>query len=71
MYIVTMKFLAASILLALSSGASSASDAIACYAIDDADARTYCLARARRDPSQCYAIQRPDVRAQCRAEVRK
>lgn len=48
-----------------------ASDAGACYAIHDADARAYCLAKARRDSSTCYSIQRGDLRAQCLAEVRK
>jgi hypothetical protein len=41
----------------------------ACYSIGDADARTYCLARAHREPAQCYSIQRADLRAQCLAEV--
>jgi len=30
-----------------------AADASACYNIADADARTYCLARAHRQPGQC------------------
>ena len=48
-----------------------AADSSACYVIQDADARTYCLAKARHDVSQCYAIQRADLRAQCLAEIRK
>ena len=48
-----------------------AADSGACYSIQDADARTYCLARARGDASQCYSIQRADLRSQCLAEVRK
>jgi len=48
-----------------------ATDAGACYSIQDSDARTYCLARAHREPAQCYSIQRADLRAQCRAEVSK
>lgn len=43
----------------------------ACYNIGDADARSYCLARARRDAGTCYTIQRADLRAQCLAEVRQ
>lgn len=48
-----------------------AADASACYNISDADARSYCLARAHREPGTCYTIQRADLRAQCLAEVRK
>lgn len=48
-----------------------AADSAACYNVQDADARTYCLARAHREPSQCYSIQRSDLRSQCLAEVRK
>ena len=43
----------------------------ACYNIADSDARTYCLARAHREPSMCYSIKAADVRAMCLAEVRK
>lgn len=57
--------------LALFMAPARATDAGACYNIGDADARTYCLARARKDVSQCYAVQRSDLRAQCLAEVRK
>jgi len=46
-----------------------AADAGACYNISDGDARSYCLARAHRQPDICYTIQRPDMRAQCLAEV--
>ncbi len=46
-----------------------ASQVSACYNVQDADARSYCLARARREPSQCYNVQRSDLRAQCLAEV--
>lgn len=46
-------------------------DTGSCYAIGDADARQYCIAKARRDASQCYAIQRADLRSVCLAEVRK
>jgi hypothetical protein len=48
-----------------------AADAGSCYAIADADARTYCLAKARRDSGTCYAIQNSGLRSQCLAEVRK
>ena len=49
----------------------TASDASACYSIQDPDARAYCLAKARRDASVCYSVQRPDLRSQCLAEARK
>ena len=48
-----------------------AADASACYNITDADARTYCLARAHREPGQCYSIRAADLRAMCLAEVRR
>lgn len=48
-----------------------ASDAGSCYAIGDADARQYCLAKARQDPATCYAIQNSGLRSQCLAEVRR
>jgi hypothetical protein len=51
-------------------GPARATDAAACYAIGDADARAACLARARRDPGMCYAVQRAELRAQCLAETR-
>lgn len=47
-----------------------ATDAGTCYTISDADARTYCLAKAHKDPGRCYAIQRADLRSQCLAETR-
>ena len=43
----------------------------ACYNIADGDARTYCLARAHKDPSICYSIRSAATRSQCLAEVRK
>lgn len=50
---------------------AAANQSGSCYAIQDADARQYCLAKARREPAQCYAVQRADLRSQCLAEVRK
>lgn len=75
---VTMK-LAATVFLAVLAfllilplaGRAVAEDASTCYTISDADARTYCLARAHKDPARCYAVQRADLRAQCLAEVRR
>lgn len=49
---------------------ANAADASSCYAIADADARTYCLAKARKSPATCYSIQRADIRARCLAETR-
>ena len=51
--------------------AGQAATASACYNITDADARTYCLARAHRQPGQCYSIQNPAMRSMCLSEVRK
>lgn len=51
--------------------AAHAADAGTCYTISDSDARTYCLARAHKEPAQCYSIKQADMRAQCMAEVRK
>lgn len=48
-----------------------AADAGACYSVSDQDQRTYCLARAHRDPAICYGIQSTSLRAQCRAEVQR
>lgn len=48
-----------------------AADSGACYTISDADARTYCLARAHREPAKCYSIQGADMRSMCLAEVRR
>lgn len=47
-----------------------AADAGSCYNISDGDARSYCLAKARKDAGTCYTIQRADLRSQCLAEVR-
>ncbi len=57
--------------LAVTPGAAVASDTGACYNIADADARTYCIARARKEPAQCYSIQSSAMRSMCLAEVRK
>lgn len=43
----------------------------ACYSIGDADARAYCLAKAKQDAGLCYNIQRAELRAMCLAEVPK
>lgn len=59
------------IALILASTAAMASDPGACYAIANADARNYCLARARGDASMCYAIHDSAKRSECMAEVRK
>jgi hypothetical protein len=48
-----------------------AADASSCYAVPDADARAYCLAKAHGDPSRCYSIQDSGLRSQCFAEVRR
>jgi hypothetical protein len=64
-----MRTLAVLILAFAATGAGA--NTSACYNIQDADARTMCLARAHREPSQCYSIQRADLRQQCLAEVRK
>lgn len=45
--------------------------AVACYNVGDSDARSYCLARAHREPGQCYNIRRDDMRSMCLAEVRR
>lgn len=50
---------------------ASAADSGACYNVNDPDARAYCLAKARQEPSVCYSIQRADLRSLCLAEVRK
>jgi hypothetical protein len=47
-----------------------ASDSSSCYAIPSADARAYCLAKARKDASTCYNIQDSAKRAQCLSEAR-
>lgn len=43
----------------------------ACYNVTDSDARSYCIARAKREPAQCYNIQASGMRSMCLAEVRK
>lgn len=48
-----------------------ASGAGACYSIQDADARSYCIARAKKEASHCYSIQNADMRSMCLAEVYK
>lgn len=53
----------------LANHGASAAGASACYNVADSDARTYCLARAHREPGQCYSIQRSELRQQCLAEV--
>lgn len=67
----TLRNLLYIVALVLASNSARAADTSACYNIPDADARTYCLARAHRQPGQCYNIQRADLRAQCFAEVRR
>lgn len=57
--------------LPLISATSYTSGAGACYNIQDADARAYCIAKARGDRSPCYNIQKPDLRSLCLAEVSK
>lgn len=52
-----------------SSMSIAAADTGPCYSIGDADARNYCIAKAKNDRSVCYTIQRSDMRAQCLAEV--
>ena len=47
-----------------------ASDSGACYSIQNADARSYCIARAKKEPAHCYSIQNATMRAVCLAEVR-
>lgn len=70
MYSLRMRTAITTILLVLLP-ASAGADTASCYAIGNADARAYCLARERREPSQCYAIQSSDLRARCLAEVRR
>lgn len=59
----------ACLLLLVSVIQAHAADSSACYSVSDADARGYCIARARHDRSACYTIQKADLRAQCQAEV--
>lgn len=65
-----MKRIACLFLICLAAPAF-ANDAGSCYTINDADARAYCLAKARQDPGTCYTIMRGDLRSMCLAEVRK
>lgn len=48
-----------------------ASGSGACYSIQDADARSYCIARAKKEASHCYSIQNANMRSICLAEVLK
>ena len=41
-----------------------------CYAIKDADKRTYCLATVKRDYGYCHRIKDSDLRNQCLAEIK-
>lgn len=65
------KTLFAAVLLFAGCTPALATDAGSCYAITDADARAYCLAKARRDSGACYTIQSSALRSQCLAEVRR
>ena len=67
----TVLFLAYAVALVVTPASAYAADAGTCYTISDSDARTYCLARAHKEPAQCYSIKQADMRAQCMAEVRK
>lgn len=57
--------------LLLVASAATAADSSACYSISNADARAYCIAKARNQSSACYSIQSSDARSQCLAEVGK
>lgn len=48
-----------------------AGDAVACYNINDADARSACLAKARRDVAYCYNVKSASMRAWCMTEAYK
>lgn len=61
----------AALLACLAADYARGENASACYNIADSDARTFCLARAHKEPGQCYSIKRPDLRSQCLAEVRR
>lgn len=41
-----------------------------CYAIEDADKRSYCLAQVKRDSGSCYRIKDGDNRNKCLAEIK-
>ncbi len=66
-----MQILRMAILLLGLTAAANAADTSSCYAIAEADARTYCLALVHNDPGRCYAIQDPAMRSRCIAEVRQ
>ena len=55
----------------LMTGTANAADSASCYAIQSADAKAYCLAKAHSNSSGCYSIQSSDMRPQCLAEVRR
>jgi hypothetical protein len=57
--------------LLMSCAPAFAVDTGSCYAVGNADARAYCLAKAHGNPSGCYSIQAGDLRSMCLAEVRK
>lgn len=57
------------ILTLLAAQSAVAADASQCYAINDMDAKNFCLAKARNDRSMCYTIQSSALRSQCLAEV--
>lgn len=59
------------VLMLAASGVAAAADAGTCYSIDDHDARTLCLARARGDVGMCHAISDPGMRSACLAELRR
>jgi hypothetical protein len=61
--------LAIAIIITLLVPAAQASDAGKCYAINDMDAKNFCLAKARKERSMCYTIQSSALRSQCLAEV--
>uniref|UniRef100_A0AAU6W1Z6 Uncharacterized protein n=1 Tax=Pseudomonas phage Touem01 TaxID=3138548 RepID=A0AAU6W1Z6_9VIRU len=63
-----MKRIALAFILCASFG-TAAADSSSCYTINDADARSYCLAKTRHDTSACYTIQRADLRSMCLAEI--
>lgn len=68
-----MKNAICSLFFALAAAATTsaiAADAGSCYAIQSADARAYCLAKAHGNPSGCYSIQSSDKRSECLAELR-
>ena len=74
-YILSMRIIvltiayATALLVAPHSAIAGSSAASACYNVQDADARAYCLARVHRDPGRCYNVQRADLRSACQAEA--